>query len=222
MNRKKLLLPTSRTKVRALPQRGCYNLQSIYEILDEGFICHIGFKSDEQPFVIPVVYGRKDNKIYFHGGKGRRLFKTIKRGIEICITVTLVDGLVLAKSAFHHSINYRSVLIFGKAEELYDKKDKLDGLEIIMEHLLPGRWNDVRIPNETEINATTVLAVNLNETSAKIRTGPPVDEYNDLELNIWSGVIPLKLKAECQIPFDTYGKNINTPGYINSYIKKHN
>lgn len=220
MEKSKNFSPTGRTKLRTIPQRGDYSAETIYKILDDSFICHVGFSFENQPFVIPVAFGRKDNKIYFHGGKGSRLFKTIKHDTEICITVTIVDGLVLAKSAFHHSVNYRSVVIFGKAEELISGESKLQALEIIMDHLLPGRWKDVRNPNEKELNATTVLSLNLDEASAKIRTGPPNEEVDDLNLNIWSGVIPFNLKPGNPVPVEDLNQNLKEPDYISDYIKQ--
>lgn len=219
MKNENTFTPTGRTKLRTLPKRGDYNIETIYNILDASFICYIGFSNKNQPFVIPVAFGRKDNKIYFHGGKGSRLFKTIKKEIDICINVTIVDGIVLAKSAFHHSINYRSVVIFGKTEEVTSKQSKIEGLKTIMDNILPGRWEDVRIPNEKELNATTVLSVNLEEASAKIRTGPSTEEETDLDLNIWSGIIPLDLKRGIAVPSKEYN-NIQVPDYINNYIRR--
>ncbi len=220
MDGSKILTTTNRTKLKTLPKRGDYSTGTIYKILDDAFVCHIGFASEGQTFVLPVAYGRGGNKIYFHGGKGSRLFKTIRTGVEICITVTVIDGLVLAKSAFHHSVNYRSVVIFGKTEELQTAGEKINGLKIIMEHLLPGRWDDTRTPSEKELNATMVLSVNLDEASSKIRTGPPVEEEQDTMLNLWSGVIPIKMKPGKPIPAPGLNEGINVPGYIIDYIKR--
>ncbi len=171
-NKNNVPAPSERVKVKVLPKRGHFEKETIYKILDDSFVCHIGFVADGSPVVIPVVYGRKDDKIFFHGGKGSRLLKTVKKGEDICITVTLLDGFVLARSAFHHSVNYRSVVAFGKAVELTKPDEKIEALKSITNHLLPGRWEEVRFPNEKELNATTVLSFDLTEASAKIRSGP--------------------------------------------------
>ena len=212
--------PSQRTTVRTMAKRGSYDKSTIYKILDASFVCHIGFNSGRNTFVIPVVFGRKDDRIFFHGGKGSRLHKTIKGGIDICITVTSLDGLVLARSAFHHSVNYSSVVAFGKAVEVERHDKKIEALEIITNHLLPGRWDDVRKPNQKELNATTVLSFELNEASAKIRNGPVADEYFDMELPVWAGIIPLKLTPSQPVPDEKLKSNIPVPSYIKEFLRK--
>jgi hypothetical protein len=183
--------PTSRTKIRRLPKRGSYDKLAVHAILDEGFICHVGFAVDAQPYVIPTVYARAGETIYVHGSAVGRTLRTLTQGVAVCITVTLLDGLVLARSAFHHSINYRSVVMIGSAHLVDDKDEKMRALQLITDHVVPGRWDEVRWPNELELKQTSVLALPLAEVSAKIRTGPPVDDEVDYALPIWAGVVPV-------------------------------
>ncbi len=187
--------PTARTQVRRLPDRGRYDSETIYKILDEGFLCHVGFVVDGQPFVIPTGYARVGDAIYLHGSAASRMLRTLAGGVQVCVTVTLVDGLVLARSAFHHSMNYRSVVILGTAHAIEDPAEKTRALEAFTNHIMPGRWDAVRPVRDAEVKATTVLKLPLKEMSAKIRTGPPKDEPEDYELPIWAGVLPLALKA---------------------------
>lgn len=187
--------PTSRTQVRRLPARGRYDSDTIYKILDEGFFCHVGFVIDGQPFVIPTGYARVGDAVYLHGSAASRMLRTIAQGVQVCVTVTLVDGLVLARSAFHHSMNYRSVVILGMAHAVEDPAEKKCALEAFTNHIVPGRWDAVRPVRDLELKATAVLKLSLEEASAKIRTGPPKDEPEDYELPIWAGVLPLTLKA---------------------------
>ena len=187
--------PTARTQVRRLPDRGRYDSETIYKILDEGFLCHVGFAVDGQPFVIPTGYARVGDAIYLHGSAASRMLRTLAGGVQVCVTVTLVDGLVLARSAFHHSMNYRSVVILGTAHAIEDPAEKTRALEAFTNHIVPGRWDAVRPVRDAEVKATTVLKLPLKEMSAKIRTGPPKDEPEDYELPIWAGVLPLALKA---------------------------
>ena len=160
------------------------------QILDEGFICHVGFAIDGQPVVIPTGYARAENKLLIHGSQASRMLRALKGGIDACVTVTLIDGLVLARSAFHHSMNYRSVVIFGRAALVEDREEKLAALYTLSEHMIPGRWKNVREPNETELQQTTVLSLPIDEASAKIRTGPPLDDQEDYAMNVWAGVLP--------------------------------
>lgn len=183
--------PSDRTRVRRLANRGVYGRQEIYAILDEATICHAGFVSDGQPYVIPTAYARVDDRLYLHGAGTGRLMRALAAGEPVCITVTLVDGLVLARSAFHHSLNYRSVVALGKARPVTDPREKMEALRRFTEHLVPGRWEEVREPNEQELNATSVVALDLNEVSAKVRTGPPVDDGGDYALPVWAGVVPV-------------------------------
>lgn len=183
--------PTSRTKIRRLPKRGSYDKLAVHAILDEGFVCHVGFAVDAQPYVIPTVYARAGDTIYLHGSAVSRTLRTMTQAVPVCITVTLLDGLVLARSAFHHSINYRSVVMIGSAHPVDDKDEKLHALQLITDHVVPGRWAEVRWPNELELKQTSVLALPLAEVSAKIRSGPPVDDDVDYSLPIWAGVVPV-------------------------------
>jgi len=187
---------TTRTTLKRLPQRGHFDREQINRILDEGFVCHIGFVADGQPFVIPTGYARMEDKLIIHGSQASRMLRTLGKGIEVCVTVTLIDGLVLARSAFHHSMNYRSVVILGRAAAIEDRQDKLEALRALSEHIIPGRWNDVREPSQAELQQTTVLSLPIDEASAKIRTGPPIDDEEDYELAVWAGVIPLRLIAD--------------------------
>lgn len=210
---------TIRSKVRIGAKRAVYDFETMAKILDDTFLCHIGFVIDGQPFVIPTCYGRKDNQIFFHGAKGSRMLKHIKTGPDICITVSILDGIVLARSAFHHSINYRSVVMFGKAIEITDAVEKINALEIITEQIMPGRWKDARKPNEKELDATSVLSFNIDDASAKIRTGGVNDEQEDMELNVWAGVLPLKLIADEPQADSFLNENIVLPEYLLQYKK---
>lgn len=184
---------TERTTLKRLPSRAEYDCDRVYEILDEAFVCHVGFVFDGQPYVIPTGYGRVGDKLYIHGSAASRMLRTLKEGVDVCVTVTLIDGLVLARSAFHHSMNYRSVVILGKAVVVEDAAEKMEALRAITDHIVPGRWDEVREPDEGELRATLVLSLPLVEASAKIRTGPPIDDEPDYEIPVWAGVIPLTL-----------------------------
>jgi uncharacterized protein len=208
---------TDRTKLKRLPKRGQYDRESVNAILDEGFICHVGFVVDGQPFVIPTGYARVNDKLYIHGSQASRMLRTLVNGVDVCLTVTLVDGLVLARSAFHHSMNYRSVVVFGKAELVANREEKLAALFALSEHFVRGRWNDVREPTEQELVATSVLALPLAEASAKIRTGPPLDDEEDYALPVWAGVIPLQLVAQAPIKDPRVPEEIATPIYAKEY-----
>lgn len=180
---------TDRNQVRRIPARGHYDRATVYEILDCGFLCHVGFVVDHQPFVIPTLYGREDDKVYLHGAAASRMLRSLAQGIDVCLSVAHVDGLVLARSAFHHSINYRSAVVFGTATEVTGE-EKQRGLFVISENFLKGRWHEVRPPNDKELKATSVLRLTVESASAKIRTGPPKDEEEDYALPIWAGVVP--------------------------------
>ena len=181
---------TDKNRVKRVPSRGSYDEVLVHEILDAGFVGHVGFCVEEQPFVIPMAYGRKGKTVYLHGATTSRLIKQLKQGTPVCMTVTHLDGVVLARSAFHHSMNYRSVVIFGKAFEVIENKN--EALEIISEHILRGRWTATRKPNAKELKATTVLRLTIEQASAKVRKGPPVDEKEDYQLPIWAGVLPIE------------------------------
>jgi nitroimidazol reductase NimA-like FMN-containing flavoprotein (pyridoxamine 5'-phosphate oxidase superfamily) len=208
---------TDRTKLKRLPKRGHFDRETVYGILDEGFICHVGFAPGGQPVVIPTGYARVDDKLYIHGSQASRMLKTLSGGVDACVTVTIIDGLVLARSAFHHSMNYRSVVVFGRATLIEDREEKYTALVALSEHIIRGRWNDVREPTEQEMRATTVLSLPLEEVSAKIRTGPPLDDEEDYALPVWAGVVPLKLQAEDPIPDPRLSAEIRVPDYALQY-----
>lgn len=210
---------TPRTMLKRLPQRGSYDREVINRILDEGFICHVGFVVDGRPFVIPTGYARVRDRLLIHGSQASRMLRTLAQGIDVCVTVTLLDGLVLARSAFHHSMNYRSVVVLGSARVVDDPHEKLEALRSLSEHMIPGRWDDVRQPNERELQSTTVLSVPLTEASAKVRTGPPLDEEEDYELPVWAGVVPLKLVAEMPLDDARLPLNIEVPRYAAEYSR---
>ncbi|MEZ5042208.1 MAG: pyridoxamine 5'-phosphate oxidase family protein [Saprospiraceae bacterium] len=182
---------TERNTVKRVPKRGHYDKATVYEILDAGFIAHVGFSIDGQPFVIPTAYGRNGDQIYLHGATTSRMIQHLQGGAPVCITVTFIDGIVLARSVFHHSVNYRSAVVFGTAR-LASEEEKMKALEIVTEHIHKGRWAEARIPNAIELKATSVLVVDIEQGSAKIRTGPPSDDKEDYELPIWAGVIPMQ------------------------------
>ena len=183
--------PTQRTKVRRLSKRAVYDKAQVHAILDEGFLCHVGFTQDSQPFVIPTLYARSGETLYMHGSGASRMLKTLAQGVDVCLTVTLVDGYVLARSAFHHSMNYRSVTVLGRARLVTELAEKMEALRIITDHVVPGRWDEVRGPNELEMKQTVVLALPLEEVAAKVRMGPPADDAEDYALPIWAGVVPI-------------------------------
>lgn len=175
------------------PERGAYDRATIDAILDEALICHVGFLVDGQPFVIPTIHARDGDVLYIHGSPASRMLRIAKQGVDVCVTVTLLDGLVLARSVYNHSMNYRSVVVLGRAYEVTGREEKLRAMERVVEHVVPGRWKDARQPNERELKGTTILAVSLENSSAKIRSGPPSDDEDDISLPVWAGVIPLEL-----------------------------
>ena len=211
------LKKTNRTKVKRSPKRAVYNKETINKILDETFICHIAFKIDGQVFIIPTAYGRKDDSLFIHGSNKSRMLNSIRSGEDICISVTLIDGIVAARSVFHHSVNYRSVIIFSKGEEILEKDEKLNALKIITEHIIPKRWEEARKPNEKEMQITSVFKFKIDEASAKIRVGPPVDEKEDYNLNVWAGVIPLETIVKEPIADEKLSKDILLPNSIKNY-----
>jgi nitroimidazol reductase NimA-like FMN-containing flavoprotein (pyridoxamine 5'-phosphate oxidase superfamily) len=187
--------PTSRTQVKRLPKRGVYDKAAVHAILDEGFVCHVGFTLDAQTYVIPTGYVRVDDRIYIHGSPASRMLGALSQALDVCVTVTLLDGLVLARSAFHHSMNYRSVVVLGKARLVTDPAEKTAALHAFVDHVVLGRWDEVRQPTAKELQSTNVLALALDEVSAKVRTGPPIDDEEDYALPIWAGVVPLRTTA---------------------------
>lgn len=208
---------TQRTTLKRLPKRGSHERDVINAILDEGFICHVGFCVDGQPFVIPTGYARVDDRLLIHGSQASRMLRRLSEGIDVCVTVTLIDGLVLARSAFHHSMNYRSVVIFGRATVIEDREQKNVALFALSEHMIPGRWKDVREPTDSELQQTTVLSLPIEEASAKIRTGPPLDDEEDYSLDVWAGVVPLRMVAEEPIADERLQRDVEVPAYALNY-----
>ena len=211
---------TEHTTLKRLPKRGVYDRELVYGILDEGFVCHVGFAVDGRPFVIPTGYARVHDQLYIHGSQVSRMLRTLAQGVDVCVAVTLVDGLVLARSAFHHSMNYRSVVIFGRASIVEQREVKLAALLAFSEHVIPGRWHEVRVPSEQELKSTTVLSVPLVEVSAKVRSGPPLDDEADYALNVWAGVIPLQIVAGEPIGDPRLPADIEPPAYALNYTRE--
>jgi nitroimidazol reductase NimA-like FMN-containing flavoprotein (pyridoxamine 5'-phosphate oxidase superfamily) len=212
-------LQSPRTTVRRLAKRGDYDRNTINAILDEALICHVGFVVDGAPVVIPTIHTRIGGTLYVHGSAASRMLRSLRDGIDACVTVTILDGLVMARSAFHHSMNYRSVVVLGKGREVVDRDEKLRVLEALVEHVCAGRMRDVRPPNEAELRQTLVLAIPLAEASAKIRTGPAVDDDEDYALPIWSGVIPLALTPSAPIDDERLVAGVSAPEYATSYAR---
>jgi uncharacterized protein len=212
--------PTERTRLRRYPARGDYDEATIHAILDEALVCHMGFAVDGQPYVIPTLCARIDDKLYVHGSAASRALRGLSGGIAVCVTVTLIDGLVLARSAFHHSVNYRSVVVLGTAEVIDDATEKEAALRRFVERVVPGRWEDVRGPTDRELRATSVLRLPLSEASAKVRSGGPVDDAEDLGLDVWAGVIPLELRALEPVADPALRVGVDTPGYVERYARK--
>jgi uncharacterized protein len=206
--------PTERTQVKRLPKRASYDPVQVHAILDEAFLCHVGFVLDGQPYVIPTGYARSGEKLYIHGSAASRMLRTLSQGIDVCVTVTLLDGLVLARSAFHHSMNYRSVVVLGQAQLVTDSEEKWAALRCFTNHVVAGRWEQVRQPTEQELRGTTVLVLPLNEVSAKIRTGPPIDDEEDYSLPIWAGVVPVKPQFGEPLPDSRLAPGLAAPAII--------
>ncbi|BAY87236.1 hypothetical protein NIES267_67550 [Calothrix parasitica NIES-267] len=214
---KQQLTPTQRTQIKRVPKRANYETQTIYSILDEALISHIGFTVNNQPYVIPTTYGRVEDKLYIHGSPASRMLRTLNQGIEVCVTVTLLDGLVLARSAFHHSMNYRSVVIFGTATLVNDTEEKMEALRAFTEHIIPKRWQEIRQPSKQELQGTMVLSLPLTEASAKVRTGNPVDDETDYDLPVWAGVLPLQIVPGKAIADDRLIEGIEIPDYLQNH-----
>jgi nitroimidazol reductase NimA-like FMN-containing flavoprotein (pyridoxamine 5'-phosphate oxidase superfamily) len=209
--------PTDRTRVVREPHRSAYDRATIYAILDEGFVCHVGFSVEAQPYVIPTMFARVADAVYFHGSAASRMLRNLAAGLPVCLTVTLTDGLVLARSVFNHSMNYRSVVALGNAVLVEDASEKLGALRAFTEKILPGRWNEARQPSEKELKATSILRLPLTEASAKLRVGPPEDDAEDYALRVWAGVIPLQLAAKAPIRDARCDESIPTPPYAENY-----
>lgn len=205
---------SERTKVRRAPERGRYERDFVYGILDEAFICHVGFSVDEQPFVIPTIHARSGDTLYLHGSIGSRMMKTAAAGAPLCVTVTILDGLVLARSAFHHSMNYRSAVVLGTARPVIERAEKLQASEAVTEHVWRGRWDDTRHPSDLELRKTSFLAMDLEEASAKTRTGPPKDDEEDYSLHHWAGVLPVASAVSAPEPDPVLRPEIPLPAYL--------
>jgi len=212
--------PSARTRLVREADRAVYDRAAAYQILDEGFICHVGFVVDGQPFVIPTGYGRVGDNLYIHGSAASRMLRRVDEGVAVCVTVTLLDGLVLARSIFNHSMNYRSVVILGTARAVNDPTEKLEALRLLSEHILPGRWVESRLPNEKELKATLVMRLPIEEFSAKVRQGPPVDDEEDYAFSTWAGVIPLEMVAGNPINDPRLNLGCAVPTYVEKYSRK--
>ena len=210
-------MPSQRVRVRRLPKRAAYDRATIDPILDEALVCHLGFLYKDQPFVIPTLFARIGDRLYVHGSSASRMLGTLANGVAACVTVTLIDGLVLARSAFHHSVNYRSVVLLGTLTAVTDPDEKIEALRAFTNHLVPTRWDDIRPPTPQEMKATSVLYLPLAEASAKVRTGPPVDDEEDYTLDVWAGVVPLSLEAGAPLPDERLPDRIRPPAYAANY-----
>ena len=208
---------TERTRIQRMPKRASYDVAVVEAILAEGLYCHVGFSVDGQPYVIPTIYVRIEDHLYIHGSAASRTLHTIGEGMPVCVTVTLLDGLVLARSGFHHSMNYRSVVVLGQAREVTDPDEKMAALKAIVDHVMVGRWEDVREPSAQELKATSVIRVPLEEVSAKIRTGPPVDDEDDYQLDCWAGEVPLRLVSQLPVADPQLRAGIALPAYAKNY-----
>jgi nitroimidazol reductase NimA-like FMN-containing flavoprotein (pyridoxamine 5'-phosphate oxidase superfamily) len=208
---------TRRTRLRRYPDRGRWDRETLYAILDEGLICHVGFVDDGQPFVIPTAYARHGDEIYLHGSAASRMMRLAAEGAPLCVTVTLVDGIVLARTAFNHSFNYRSVVVLGTATQIQSPERKEEALRHFTERLVPGRWRDVRPPTPEEIKQVTMLSLPIQEASAKVRTGPPGDAGDELEFRTWAGVIPFRIFALPPLPDPRLEPGLAPPGYALDY-----
>ena len=211
-------MKTLRTNLRRVPARGAHDRETIDAILDEALICHLGIVHDGRPAVIPTLHARIGDEVFIHGSSASRMIRALAGGVEVCLTVTLVDGLVLARSAFHHSINYRSVVLYGTATAVTEAEAKERALEAFTEKLVPGRWADVRWPSPKELKGTAALALPIAEGSAKVRTGPPVDDDEDYALETWAGVVPMRTQALAPEPDPVLPNGIATPGYVSTLV----
>jgi uncharacterized protein len=212
--------PTERTRVVREPHRGYFDRETIYKILDEGFVCHVGFSVEDQPYVIPTMFARVNDALYFHGSAASRMLRGVSSGLAVCVTVTLIDGLVLARSVFNHSMNYRSVVALGKATLVDDPEEKLAALRAFTEKILPGRWDDARQPSEKELKATSILRLPLSEVSAKMRTGEVQDDEPDYPLPVWAGVLPLRLTASAPIRDSRCDPDLPVPASVANFDRR--
>jgi nitroimidazol reductase NimA-like FMN-containing flavoprotein (pyridoxamine 5'-phosphate oxidase superfamily) len=212
---------SDKSRVKRIPKRGYYDAETIYMILDQTSVCNVSFIYEDYPVIIPTIYGRADDTLYFHGATTSRMLKALVAQEQICVAVTFVDGIILARSLFHSSMNYRSVVLFGKAE-MVSEEDKMEALKIVSDQIIPGRWEDARLPNPKELKATTVISLKINEASAKIRTGPPGDDKEDYDLDFWAGELPLSINYAKPINDPLLKDGIETPSYVNQFIERNN
>ena len=211
---------TQRSRLQRLPKRGSQERELIYRVLDEALIAHVGFIANNQPFVIPMAYGREGDRLYLHGSSVSRLLNTLEQGVDVCLTVTIVDGLVIARSLCHHSMNYRSVVLFGKAQLVTSESEKMTALQALTTQMIPHRWQAARLPNAQELKATKVLSLPITEGSAKIRTGEPIDDLEDYLLPFWAGQLPLKLTPGIPIADSQLSPEITVPQNIANYHRR--
>ena len=211
---------TERTKVRRVPKRGHYDRETIYNVLDKNFTCHIGFIYNDYPVVIPTIYGRSGDRVFFHGASVSRMITTLEMGVPVCLSIHTVQGIVLARSAFHHSVNYESVVLFGKASLVEENNEKMRALKVISDHIVPGRWEEIREPNGQEMKGTKVLGMNIDESSAKIRTGPPVDDEEDYDLDIWAGVLPITTSFGSPVPDPRLKNGLSVPQSVHNLVNR--
>lgn len=209
---------SSLNTVKRLPKRGAYDAETIFGILDQQFLCHISWEDQGQPYMIPTAYGRSADTLYIHGSSKSRMLQTLADGRPLCLVVTILDALVLARSVFHHSMNYQSVVIYGRARQV-EGDEKMEGLRLVTEQIIPGRWDEARLPNEIEMKATTVLAIDIDTASAKVRTGPPGDDAPDYELPIWAGIVPLKKSYQAPEPDPLMHQDLPVPGSVEKLLQ---
>ncbi len=207
-------------RIRRHPERGVYDRQRIFQIIDEALICHVAFVQEDQPFVIPTLHARHNESVVLHGASSSRLMKHLESGQEVSLAFTLLDGLVLARSVFSHSVNYRSVVLFGRGQRITSDEEKTIALRQFTEHIMPGRWADARPPTALELKATSVVRIPIELASAKIRQGPPVDDETDLDLNVWAGVVPIRQQAETPLRAPGLRQSIELPAYIKQYVEE--
>jgi hypothetical protein len=208
------ITPTERARVRRHHERGAYDLDTITGILDAAFICHVGYAIDGQPYVTPTSFWRENDVVYWHGSSASRMLRTLEGGVPCCFTVTIVDGLVMARSAFNHSVNYRSVMLFGRARKVEDRAEKLRQLELFTQRMYPGRWPELRPVTEQELKATTVLEMKVEEGAAKVRSGPPKDDAEDYTWPVWAGVVPVRMVAGRPVDDGRLVAGVSAPGYL--------
>jgi len=211
---------TTRNKVKRLPKRGHYDKETIYHLIDQAIMCYVAFVQDGQPFIIPTLHARQGDNILLHGSRASRMMRHLEAGNSVCINITMVDGLVLARAVFHHSMNYRSVVLFGKGQLVPDE-EKMAGLELFTERIMPGRWDDARQPNKQELKATTIISIPIESASAKVRVGPPGDDDEDYDLPIWAGVVPITQQVGTPQPDPLLRDGVPLPDYIADYVKEH-